>query len=408
MQMPERSPRFHGLDGVRATAMILGVFLHASMPYIHVGFPWAVVDPSRSISLTLLIYAIHSFRMPAFFLIAGFFARLVFHRDGSSTFLRHRIKRILLPLVAGWLVLHPIVRALWVWSGVRAMPDASVADLHLALGIAFSPDFILRGLSLMHLWFLYYLLVLYIAFLAARWLFTLLDPSARLRSRIDAFFRSVVASPLAPIAFALPTTAILLLMRGWGVDFVERSLVPRIAHILLYGTFFTIGWLLHRNPPSVNALRRRWLLHSATAVASLVPLTAMLYVIYSTKTQTGPWFRVAYFGLYALLTWSGVLALLGIFQRFFDQPRWWWRYLADASYWLYLSHFPLVIALSVLLREWSVPWFVKLPAVLSISLPVLLASYHLMVRATWIGVFLNGRRLPARGWRADPIRSDPS
>jgi len=89
MTQPLRAPRYHALDGVRAFAMLLGVFLHASLPYIHVLFPWAVVDGSRSVSLTLVIYAIHSFRMPAFFLIAGFFARLVFHRAGPGPFLKY-------------------------------------------------------------------------------------------------------------------------------------------------------------------------------------------------------------------------------------------------------------------------------------------------------------------------------
>lgn len=396
MESHQRATRYHALDGVRAFAMLLGVFLHASVPYIRVGFPWAVVDSSRSVSLTLVIYVIHAFRMPAFFLIAGFFARLVFQRAGLGTFLRHRTQRILLPLVVGWIVLHPLMRALWVWSGVRAMPDASSRDLITALSTVFAPEFLLRGLGLIHLWFLYYLLLLYAAFLAARAVFVRCDSRRRIRRDLDGYFVRLAASVAAPFLLAVPTTWVLMMMKGWGVDFVTRSLVPNPAHILFYGLFFAFGWMLHRNPSAIGALRDRWPVYLGVAAVLLVPLGWQLYLIHTLHYAAGPWFRLTYFLLYGTLAWSLVLALLGAFQRFFDQPSAWWRYLADASYWIYLVHLPVVVCFSVLLREAPWPWFVKLPLVLLASVPILVGSYHLIVRGTWIGVVLNGRRLPLR------------
>ena len=396
MESHQRATRFHALDGVRAFAMLLGVFLHASVPYIHVKFPWAVVDDSRSVSLTLLIYVIHAFRMPAFFLIAGFFARLVFQRAGLGSFVGHRTQRILLPLVVGWLVLHPLMRALWVWSGIRAMPGSSYHDLLAALSTVFAPEFITRGLGLMHLWFLYYLLLLYIAFLCARAAFVRLDRRRRIRRDFDRYFVRLAASVAAPFALSVPTTWVLMMMKGWGVDFVARSLIPNPAHILFYGAFFVFGWMLHRNPSSIGSLRDRWLVHLCVAVVLLVPLGWQLYLIHTVHYPAGPWFRLAYFLLYGTLTWSLILALIGAFQRFFNRPTGWWRYLADASYWTYLAHLPLVVCLSILLREAPWPWFVKLPVVLMAAVPILLGSYHLLVRGTWIGLMLNGRRLPLR------------
>jgi peptidoglycan/LPS O-acetylase OafA/YrhL len=394
MDSPERTPRYHALDGVRAFAMLLGVFLHASVPYLHVNFPWAVVDSSRSISLTLVIYGIHSFRMPAFFLIAGFFARLVFRRAGLGSFARHRTQRILLPLVAGWLVLHPVVRALWVWSGIRAMDNSSTSDLWIALSTVFSSKFITRGLGLMHLWFLYYLLVLYVAFLLVRWIFVRLDADRHRRRELDSYFERLVSSPWSAAALAVPTTWVLMMMHGWGVDIVTRGLLPRPVHILFYGSFFAFGWMLHRNPSLLAPLRARWPLHLAVATALLVPLIWLLYLVYELHHNAGPWFRISYFLMYGCMSWSFVLALLGIFQRFFDRPSRWWRYLADASYWIYLVHLPIVICISILLREVQIGWYVKLPIVIVASTPVLIGSYQLLVRSTWIGVVLNGRRLP--------------
>jgi peptidoglycan/LPS O-acetylase OafA/YrhL len=69
------------------------------------------------------------------------------------------------------------------------------------------------------------------------------------------------------------------------------------------------------------------------------------------------------------------------------------RYLADASYWLYLVHIPIVMALQVAVSPLDWPWPIKFATILVVALSVMLASYHLLVRYTFIGFVLNGRRL---------------
>jgi peptidoglycan/LPS O-acetylase OafA/YrhL len=68
------------------------------------------------------------------------------------------------------------------------------------------------------------------------------------------------------------------------------------------------------------------------------------------------------------------------------------RYLADASYWLYLIHMPIVMALQVAVSQLDWPGPVKFAIILLVALPPMLASYHLLVRFTLVGVVLNGRR----------------
>lgn len=70
------------------------------------------------------------------------------------------------------------------------------------------------------------------------------------------------------------------------------------------------------------------------------------------------------------------------------------RYLADASYWLYLIHMPIVMALQVAVSQLDWPWPIKFATILVVALPLMLASYHLLVRFTIVGVVLNGRRAP--------------
>jgi hypothetical protein len=241
------------------------------------------------------------------------------------------------------------------------------------------------------------LLVLYLVVLAARavWI-RWLDRDGSRRQRLDEQFAAVVRSRWCGVALALPTAWVLLMMRGWSVDFVDRSLLPQLPHVLLYGAFFIFGWMLHRQPSLLVVLRDRWAMHLVLGIVAMIPQTWMLYHIYVLNLPALPVARAVFFLVYAAMAWWLVLALVGVFQRFFHAPHRAWRYLADASYWLYLAHMPLVVALPIMLREVRLAWLFKLPIVLAITVPVLLSSYHLLVRPTWLGVILNGRRVPLR------------
>ena len=103
------SDRLHALDAVRAMALLAGIVLHAAMSFF---LPIPVRDASSSTALAVAFYVIHAFRMSLFFLIAGFFGRLLLERRGVRGFVKDRAKRILVPMVAGWAVLAPAVIAI--------------------------------------------------------------------------------------------------------------------------------------------------------------------------------------------------------------------------------------------------------------------------------------------------------
>lgn len=58
---------------------------------------WVVTDTSTSVVVAIVSGFAHLFRMSLFFFIAGYFARLVYHRKGLGYFVRDRAKRIGLP-----------------------------------------------------------------------------------------------------------------------------------------------------------------------------------------------------------------------------------------------------------------------------------------------------------------------
>lgn len=106
--MTDTAGRIHGLDLLRAVAMLLGIVLHAPLVllddeawsgvlafYGQPETPRPVAEPWVYASQLM----IHIWRMPVFFILAGFFAALVIERRGWWAFLKDRLLRITATLV---------------------------------------------------------------------------------------------------------------------------------------------------------------------------------------------------------------------------------------------------------------------------------------------------------------------
>jgi hypothetical protein len=59
---------------------------------------------------------------------------------------------------------------------------------------------------------------------------------------------------------------------------------------------------------------------------------------------------------------------------------------------MYLVHLPLVFALQALVMHWPLHWSLKFALVLGLAFVLTLHSYEHLVRRTWLGAMLAGRR----------------
>src|SRR3954454_10649271 len=111
------SERLHALDALRGGALLLGIVLHAATSFVPITPRfWLIQDTHPSLPLGLLTFAIHVFRMTTFFLIAGFFARMSFHRRGTQGFVKDRLQRIALPLLVGWPIVFAAMVMVATWA----------------------------------------------------------------------------------------------------------------------------------------------------------------------------------------------------------------------------------------------------------------------------------------------------
>lgn len=86
--------------------------------------------------------------------------------------------------------------------------------------------------------------------------------------------------------------------------------------------------------------------------------------------------------------------MIGLFRKVCSSENKTVRFVSDSSYWLYLAHIPLLFPLQALLSPLDISAFIKMPIVCLITTGLLLLSYRYMVRYTWLGTMLNGKRLP--------------
>lgn len=372
--------RYHSLDSLRASMMLLGIWLHTVVGYsLDGGWPYKDAHPTAVFDWTLGL--IHTFRMPVFMAMAGFFGALLWVRRGDRDFAENRIRRILLPFILGWLAVFPVAVFMSAWSKTSSLSAAARY---------FTSGAFVESLHPGHLWFLEYLLVLYgVAYAGVKLIERL---PFRILEGVNRAFRSALQSAWRPVIFAVPSFGVLCLMEsGYLEDPPGFGPVPRL--VLAYLVPFAFGWLLYLNRDLLPTFERRAWAHTGIAAALFA---AYMLGIASPLRELGLSLNVIRAALGALILWLITFGLTGLSLRYAskESPR--WRYLSDGSYWMYIVHMPVVMAFQMLLAGVGIATEAKVLIVVAASTLVLVASYDVLARPTWIGVLLNGRRSPRR------------
>lgn len=94
----------------------------------------------------------------------------------------------------------------------------------------------------------------------------------------------------------------------------------------------------------------------------------------------------------SISTWLFLYAFTGICLKYLNKQSSTWRYISDASYWVYMVHILFTLWIPVPLGSVAISAGLKFLIVLSTTTILSFLTYHLFVRSTWIGKALNGRK----------------
>lgn len=412
--------RLHGLDALRALAIVLVLVLHAAVPYLLVPMPglaWPVRDAARSPLVDGLFWWIEGFVMPLFFLMAGFFAAGIRQARGTAGFLRNRRRRILLPLVLGGLIILPMDLYVWVlgWVVEGKVKPSRLTSFRFDGNV----DEHLWGLA--HLWFLQYLFLyclLYAALCGVWALFTgrgkrlpvgdaspadsatgsagaspsLCSPSRWSASRwFNGLLDRLILSPWKPLVLAVPGAVVLWHAPQVVVGF-QHGFFPFASKFLYTLVFFGAGIWMHRFRGDLKRCTRYG---AAYLALSIVIFAGMLPLIRRhLDAELSGASRLLLVGSISLFAWLTVLGLVGLFVRRFERGRPGLRSVAEASFWTYLVHHPIVGLAQIDLARTALPAWVKCGLVVLAALAFSLLTYRAIVRNTWLGTLLNGKPSP--------------
>ena len=390
--------RYHYMDNLRAIAMLAGVFFHAALAYSPLmNQVWLSADPQTSPVIDIVSWFMHLFRMPLFFLIAGFFTCYLMQKRGIGGLLKNRAIRILIPFVvflpAVWFTLAAGVG--WALTNVENPSPL----LGVFAWMANVPDAPPPPVTTTHLWFLYNLCQFYIVYV-------LLEKSGVLSSRWAGMF----ASPRF-LVFVLPLLIAPALASQWAPHPAPEKFIPQIWSFGFYGFFFLVGVQFFRRKELIEELRPYvpWL-----TVTSLLLYAILYYFLPRTFTLQeaiavveGIDVNATQIGIGLLESTIAVhmtLVCLVAGKRFMDRASPLVRYIADSSYWIYIIHLPLLFFIQYLLLDTQ--WNLWLEFAISSlgTVAIGLITYAIFVRHTPIGWLLNGKRgrqaKPSMGRRA--------
>ena len=373
--------RIHAMDNLRALAMLAGVVFHAALAYsplMHM--IWPAADAGRSVVVDVIAWFLHMFRMPLFFVVAGYFAALLVARRGIGGLFRNRCARVLLPL----LLFLPVVLYSMHWLTV----EAAATVMHPSPVLAWIRGYIEEHGALpampgwAHLWFLFYLML----FTVLVWVVSALE-LGRIGSRIanlhPAWLVAVVPVLLAP---ALASIGI-----PWPAP---EFVIPALWALAFFGIHFALGYQLFHRSDMLDRLR------PLSPVLLIGAVAAYALLFWSTDgfaaNRPTPLRHVLHAALEAYAGFWMTLWCVLAARRWLAGRNTTMRWLADASYWVYMVHLPLLFAIQYRLLDLQMHWIAKFAIATLSTLALSFASYQLLVRDTVIGRLLNGKLPNAR------------
>ena len=373
------STRLFYLDNLRALAMLAGVFFHAALAYSPMAQPfWPSADVLNHPLFDIFAWASHLFRMPVFFLLAGFFAAMLLHKYGERVFWCNRLRRIGLPLLL-FLPLLTLAMGTVIQFGLTHVQHKPpfLAFIQSMLNQAEPPA---MPLSTMHLWFLYHLLFLYLLTWCGRVL---------LNRRMLCWLNELKPNAVVLLLILACVPALYSVSAPFPAP---EWIFPALWALWFYGVFFALGYACFSLPALLarfSPFQHHYLLVGAASYAlyyALLPATLI------PQSQPEGWLKLAIIVLESCSAVLWTLCALLYARRWLDWDSRALAYLSKVSFWLYIVHLPLLFFVQFLLIDLQMALWVKFVLSSGATLALGLLGFHLLIAPTPLVSILAGNR----------------
>ena len=331
--------RLHSLDFLRAFALLMGVLLHVLMLFLE---PFDGSEPRLGASIIFIW--IHTWRMPLFMLLAGFFTALSIQNRDVGNYAINRLIRLGVPILILWAVIPEIDEGT---NDIFKLPELISWLLH---DIPFT-------LRLDHLWFLYYLLIFYGILLLLK----------RITPMVFKIITDYELSFFRIFVFWLPILILLSPLNkptgGIFGDIPTTFGEVKLGSMLFMASFFLIGIQIQKSVRFLEQLQQKRFWLPSLMIVSLIPIGLLGWggmkdepFVFSSVFEM--WIANGLSGIAALLL---VLSIMGFAMNYVLSSGPTLSWLIKLSYPIYVFHLMFVISVSGTLMYLGVnDWIVTL------------------------------------------------
>ena len=345
--------RLDFVDNLRWTMIVLVVSMHAAVTYSHLGSWYFMEDPKPGTAV-IVVFATYQTFLQAFFMgflfmIAGYFVPGAFDRKGFVHFLEDRAARLGLPSLFYMLIIQPVT----VYWLLRDFADHSRPSLSQAYLPYLTGGRFLNGSGPM--WFAVALL-----------LFSAIYGAVRMVSgktpRDEAKAPLPTHTQVLALALAMGLCTFLMrIVQPMGTSILNMQLCYFSQYILLFivGTYaWRRNWLM-RIPYSFGL---RWL--ALVLCVGILAWGALVLALLKTHSENklsgGLTWQSAAFSFWESFFCVGIcLGLLVLFREKFNRQGKFTKWLSDNCFSVYLFHPPLLIAITLAMRDVDAPKLIK-------------------------------------------------
>ena len=360
--------RLHSLDFLRAFALLMGVLLHVLMLFLE---PFNGSEPRLGASIIFIW--IHTWRMPLFMLLAGFFTALSLSKRNTGNYSFNRLIRLSVPLLLLWSVIPAIDEEA---SRLFKAPEL-ISWLFYDVPFTFRLD---------HLWFLYYLLIFYSILLL-------------IKTAVPFIYSFILGFELSLTRVLLLWMPILILLSPLnkptggiiGNDPITFGEV-NLGSMLFMASFFMIGMQAYKSSKFLENLQRTKFWLPSLTIFSLIPIGLLVWggvkdEPFAFSGLLELWIVNSLSGSAALLL---VLSIMGLAMHKISSSGHLLRWLVRLSYPIYVFHLMFVISVSGTLMFFGFnDWLVVLLGFASgILFPVII--YYAFISWTPLDWVFNG------------------
>ena len=326
------SARDPAIEWLRVMAILVVVLVHAAQVFSP-WQTWHVQNVERSSALGALTVSAWPWVMPLFMFLAGVAAWHSLARRTTVAFVEERIRRLLLPLILGALLVVP--PQVYIERVNQGRFQGSFFDFYPHFFEGFYP----RGnFEFAHLWFLAYLFTYALIFLP---LFARIQ-SGSYNAFIARCEKILCASPTSFVVLPALPIALTQLAFRWVFPQTLQFYNDIALHAQLV-LAYTYGYLLAGRPRLQEMVLCSGRHAVVLALVSVITMTALVWTAGGILPQAFTGTYLLTWVVFSFATWNGIVAGIAIARRYRSARSRWASYASRRVFVFYILHQTVIV-----------------------------------------------------------------